>query len=190
MTSFSEVGPDDLDDLVLLFDRHRATRRCWCTTFCLSGRDFAVGWVVGRNRRRLAETAEASAAPVGIVARIDSRPVAWAACGPRGRYTTAIAGRSALLQHTDRAEDDDVWLLPCVFVDAAHRGTGLVGALVHEVVDVARRHGARAVEAWPSTAGPRSDATDFVGRASTFAAAGFVTVAEPEPGRRLVRREL
>ncbi len=183
------VGRGDLDDLALLFQRDRSTRSCWCTAFCSTRRQFAFGWVTGRNRRHFEALAQHGAA-MGVLAWVDGQPVGWGACGPRSRYTAARAGRSALLDPLDRSEDDDVWLVPCLYVRADHRGRGLTGALVRAAVDVARQHGARAVEGWPVSGSDPQPAGDFVGRESVFAAAGFGCVARPQDGRVIMRHEL
>jgi GNAT superfamily N-acetyltransferase len=183
------VGRADLDDLALLFQGDRSTRSCWCTAFCSTRSQFALGWVTGRNRRRLDNLAQGGV-PVGLLAWVAGEPVGWGACGPRSRYTAAMAGRSALLEPLDRREDDQVWLVPCVYVRPDHRGRGLTGALVRAAVNVAQRHGARAVEGWPvSSSGPRP-AEDFVGRESAFTAAGFSCVSRPQDGRAIMRYEL
>jgi GNAT superfamily N-acetyltransferase len=183
------VGQRDIGDLALLFQRDRSTRSCWCTAFCSTRTQFAFGWVTGRNRRRFEALAH-DGAVMGVLAWVDGEPVGWGACGPRSRYQVAMAGRSALLGPLDRSEDDDVWLVPCLYVRADHRGRGLTSALVHAAVDVARQHGARAVEGWPVSGSDPNPADDFVGRESVFAAAGFGCVALPQEGRVIMRHEL
>lgn len=183
------VGPGEVDDLAPLFATQPSTRSCWCTAFCSTGGQFALGWVTGRNRRHLAKIAEGGE-PIGVLASVLGEPVGWAACGPRSRYAVARAGRSSPLAALDRSEDATAWLVACLFVRSDHRGRGLSGTLVAAAVDLARARGAVAVEGWPVTGTDDLPGTDFVGRESTFAAAGFVPVARPEPGRVLVRLDL
>jgi len=122
---------------------------------------------------------------MGVLASVASEPVAWCACGPRSRYTGAIDGRSSLLTTRLRAEDESVWLLPCLFVAPGHRGVGITAVLVSAAVELARREGASAIEAWPSSQPGPSDA--FLGREELFADQGFECVTRPAPGRVIMR---
>ena len=184
------VGPADIDDLADLFERDRNTRHCWCTAFCTTGRQFAAGWFGGGNRRRFAALAAASEHPMGVLALLDGEPVGWCACGPRSRYTAAISGRSRLLQTRPRQDDDQVWLIACLFVDARHRGRGISHSLIAAAVAQARRAGALAVEAWPlSSSATRADDL-FLGREEAFQAQGFTCVDRPSPRRSIMRLDL
>lgn len=184
------LDPGDSGDLALLFGAQRGTRHCWCTAFCVSGGQFAAGWFGGGNRRRFERMAGASATPMGVLASVGASPVGWCACGPRSRYTAAMAGRSSLLRGRPREEDHSVWLLACVFVAPAHRGRGVTHALVRTAVDLARREGALAIEGWPLAASAPRSGDAFVGREEVFRAAGFGCVDRPTPQRAVMRLEL
>lgn len=122
--------------------------------------------------------------PMGILASLSGEPVGWCACGPRSRYEVAAASPHGLLHTRPREDDDSVWLVPCLFVKRENRGQGITRALIRSALDVARDHGAVAVEGWPSDSG------GFVGRERVFEDLGFVCVARPEPGRAIMRLEL
>ena len=188
-----EVRPIDAGNVAYvasLFGTDRSTRHCWCTAFCSTGRQFAAGWFGGGNRRRFGDLAAASAHPMGVLAALDDAPVGWCACGPRSRYTAAIDGRSQLLRSRPRDEDEDVWLIACLFVDAGYRGRGITRALIAAAVELARRDGATAVEGWPNTS-PAPPAADlFLGRERVFHALGFKSVDRPTPQRSIVRLDL
>ena len=183
------VGVDNVADLAGLFGVDRSTRHCWCTAFCTNSRQFAAGWFGGGNRRRFAEIAAASRYPMGVLALMDNRPAGWCACGPRSRYTAAINGRSQLLRTRPRDEDDLVWLIACLFVDAEHRGRGITHALITAAVALARREGALAVEGWPITSSTRNPSV-FLGREEVFRAQGFECVDRPSPQRCIMRLDL
>ncbi|GIE94777.1 GNAT family N-acetyltransferase [Paractinoplanes rishiriensis] len=176
----------DIADLNELFDSNSATRGCRCMWFVLSNREVQGGWGAG-NRDRLTSLAAGSAEPVGVLA-YDDRPVGWCAVGPRARYTRAL--RSPILAGHDPAEDDRVWLVPCFFVRVGHRRAGLTEELLTAAVEVARQHGATAVEGFPlAGAGPhRSDR--YLGSEPLFAACGFTEVTRPSPRRVVMRHEL
>ena len=187
------VGPvaaNDVADLAALFATDRSTRHCWCTAFCVSGRQFAAGWFGGGNRRRFAELATSSSYPMGVLASVGDVPVGWCACGPRSRYTAAINGRSRLLRDRPRDDDDRVWMIVCLFVAAAHRGRGVTHALVAAAVALARSEAAVAVESWPITSADPNAADRFLGREALFVSHGFECVERPSPQRRIMRLDL
>ena len=179
---------DDLGDLASLFTRQRNTRGCWCMAFCTTSAQFAVGWVTGGNRRRFEATAAATGPPMGILASMSGKPVGWCACGPRSRYLPAVNGRSSLLKELDRAEDEAVWLLPCLFVLPENRGQGLPAQLIGAAVELARREGALAIEAWPTGRADRS--YGFVGREEVFQDLGFRRVSRTGGDRTIMRLDL
>ena len=182
------VGPTEIDDLDALFGTARSTRHCWCMSFCTSRAGFALGWFGGGNRRRFEAMAEGGI-PMGLLASVAAMPVGWGACGPRSRYLGSAPSRHPLLGHQPRAEDETVWLLPCLFVRAGHRGQGISHAVVDAAVSLARQHHATAVEAWPSYGDP-SSGNGFLGRVELFAELGFRRVAQPTPDRVIMRLDL
>ena len=181
------VTADDVADLAELFDAERTTRRCWCMAFCAPRAQFAAGWFGGGNRRRFEAMATGSATPMGILASTGGRPVGWCACGPGARYATATRSRSSIVTNRVRAEDETVWLLPCIFVRAGHRGVGISHALVAAAVDLARDHGAAAIEGWPLSASAGRAADAFVGREQVFTDLDFTCVERPTADRVVVR---
>jgi GNAT superfamily N-acetyltransferase len=134
--------------------------------------------------------AEVSPTPMGILASVAGQPVGWCACGPRSRYTTAIGGRSKMLRGRERAEDERVWLLACLFVGVEHRGHGVTYALVRSAVELARREGALAIEGWPLAASAGRSTDAFVGREKVYEALGFSCVQRPSPQRAIMRLKL
>ena len=117
-------------------------------------------------------------------------PVGWCACGPRSRYTAAIGGRSRLLAGRPRDEDDDVWLLPCLFVRPKNRGLRITVPLLRAAVALARQQGATAVEAWPLATGVRRPGDEHIGGEALFTRLGFRSVQRPDADRALMRLDL
>ena len=149
-----------------------------------------LGWFGGGNRRRFTELAAASDFPMGVLAVADDAPVGWCAFGPRSRYMPAVGGRSQLLRTRPRDEDDSVWLIACLYVDARQRGHGTAHALVGAAENVAHPEDATAVEGWPTASPAPSTADLFVGRAQLFLAQGFRRIDRPSPQRRIMRLDL
>ena len=86
--------------------------------------------------------------------------------------------------------DDSVWAVTCVFVRPGFRRRDLGYALARAAVDVARRRGARALEAYPIVVpdGQKNTLDEIhVGNPSVLAAAGLTEVNRPTL-RRLVMR--
>jgi GNAT superfamily N-acetyltransferase len=127
---------------------------------------------------------------MGVLAFIADAPVGWAACGPRSRYLGARPSQHRLLGDRSRAEDDSVWLLPCLFAHPDFRGRGVSHALVDATVLLATREGAAALEGWPMSEQEAQSGDAFVGREQLFDAFGFRCVARPVPGRVVMRRDL
>jgi len=170
-----------------LFASNSVTRGCYCMWFLRSGKEVMAGWGEG-NRDAFERMTAGAGEAVGVLAFDDGQPVGWCATGPRSRYARAL--RSPILAGHDPAEDDDVWLVPCFFVRVGSRRAGLTEALLTAAVDLADRHGAAAIEAFPlAGAGPHRD-DRYLGTEPLFAACGFTPVARPSARRVVMRRAL
>ena len=182
-----EVTAELLPDVDDLFGSSGTTRGCRCMWFLLSSKDAEDGWGE-RNRGRFERLVAEAGEPAGVLAYADGRAVGWCAAGPRSRYARAL--RSPIMAGRDRAEDADVWLVPCFFVRSGARRAGVTRRLLDAAVAGAARHGARAVEGFPlAGAGPHRD-DRYLGTEPLFAACGFTEVARPSPRRVVMRREL
>jgi GNAT superfamily N-acetyltransferase len=158
--------------------------------FCVTRSQFAVGWFGSGNRHRFEVMATETALPMGILAFAAGEPVGWCACGPRSRYAVVTSGGSKIMSGRAPAEDESVWLLPCLFVRAGYRGRGITYALVRAAVELARREGAFAIEGWPQVGSVRKSADTFLGREKVFEDLGFNCVERPSPQRAIMRLDL
>jgi GNAT superfamily N-acetyltransferase len=181
------VGQSNLDALARLFTVSRETRHCWCVAYCSTSWEFATGWYGGGNRRRFEALAASEPYPMGMLAVRDGEPIGWCACGPRLRYTAALAGRGRLLADRPREEDRDVWLIACLFVRPDRTGDGVLLPLIRGAIQLARDAGATAVEAWPLAMGIRRPGEAHLGREGVFARLGVRRVAQPSPDRVIMR---
>jgi len=179
---------DRVADLDRLFAANGTVGGCWCAYFLVSNADFEAGWRAG-NRKRLLDVVRHGDAPAGLLAYRDGEPVGWCATGPRDRYARVL--RSPHWKQRDRAEDATVWLIPCLFVHRDARRHGLTLELLAAAVDLAREHGAPAVEGLPLAGdGPHPSADAYVGTESMFAATGFRVVHRPSNRRVRMRLDL
>lgn len=176
-----------IGDLGRLFDSSSATRGCWCMWFIIPVKDFHAGHGE-QNGRLFAALVERERVPMGLLAYAGSEPVGWIAAGPRSRYVRAV--KTPTLRDGDPLENDSVWLVSCFFVRQEFRRRGITGILLDEAVTLAGRHGALAVEGFP-TKGNRIGAADSqVGTEYIFAKRGFRPVREPSTNRVIMRLEL
>lgn len=144
---------------------------CWCMWWRDRQRDGAV------NRDAIHDLI-CSGEPVGLLAYDDGDVVGWVSIAPRAQH-------GQLLRSRTYAGDApvDTWVLSCLYIAGTHRRRGLAGDLVAAAVDHAARQGARHVDAYPA------HKPDYMGRASTFAKAGFVPLLDLG-SRTLMRRTL
>jgi GNAT superfamily N-acetyltransferase len=85
-----------------------------------------------------------------------------------------------------RVDDVPVWSLSCLYVRKGYRKRGVTSALIAAALDVAKRAGAPALEAYPLDADltPSASGTGYV---STFKRAGFKVVARCVAPRPIMR---
>ena len=186
-----EVKPVDVTavrDLGQLFAADATTQGCWCTWFIVPVKEHHAAGEAG-NRATFAQLVACSAEPAGLIASVDGAAVGWCAAGPRSRYTRAI--RTPTYKGRDPAEDDRVWLVPCFYIRPDARNQGVSRALLQSAVEVAREHGAIAIEGFPfAGSGRRSSGDVQVGVESLFASCGFTAVRRPSGNRVVMRLEL
>lgn len=173
------------DAVAELFTANNTVAGCGCMYFVLPNKEFSAGWQSRANYDRLLVDI-ASDPPIGLVAFDGGRAVGWCAAGPRERYARAL--RSPVLKGRDAGEDGSVWFLPCLFVRAGERRKGVAAELLAAAVEVARKHGASAIEGFPYAGGEkRATGEAYIGTEAMFAAAGFTVHARPTPKRVVMR---
>jgi len=164
-----------------LFGPAGAVNGCWC----MHGRIGAAY----RRRPRARNKADFRAVvqqgpPPGLLAFSGDLAVGWCQLTPR-----------AALPELDRnwrlraVDDVPVWALSCFYIRKGWRRRGVSAALIEAALRAAKRAGAPALEAYPFDAAVSPSATS-TGYASTFARAGFATVACRDPARPIMRYDL
>lgn len=188
MFDVKPMSPALLPDLAALFASDAAASRCWCMWFIIPVNEYHAGGAQA-NRARFAELALNSPEPMGLLAYKGSVPVGWCAVGPKSRYTRAV--RTPTLKGGDLAKDDRTWFVPCFFIHAEHRRSGLTRLLLEHAVSSAAEHGASSVEGFPfSGAGRRSGGDKQVGVETVFAAGGFLPSRRPSEQRVVMHRNI
>jgi GNAT superfamily N-acetyltransferase len=88
-----------------------------------------------------------------------------------------------------RVDDAPVWSISCFYIRKGYRRQGVTTTLIAAAVEAAAEAGAPAVEAYPLDADLTPSASS-TGYATTFARAGFVTVARHVAARPIMRYDL
>lgn len=194
MTVISVVPANEVtwDELQAVFGVRGQAGRCQCQRYKLAPGESFDSFPVQDRAARLREQTDAghpdAEGTSGLVARADGEPVGWCAVEPRARFTGLLRySRVAWVgRHEDRF-DDSVWAVTCLFTRAGFRRQGVSRALARAAVDLARRRGARALEAYPITTTKVIDEELHVGTVGVFAAAGLTEISRPTL-RRVVMR--
>ena len=134
------------------------------------------------NKRALRRIVRSGAEP-GVLAYADGRPIGWCAVAPRQDFS--FLERSRVLAPLD---DLPVWSITCLFVAKEWRRRGLSTKLIEAAVKLARKHGARIVEAYPQDVKATLPAPFiWTGVTPAFKRAGFKVVARRSPLRPIMR---
>jgi GNAT superfamily N-acetyltransferase len=177
------LTPEHWPALEDLFGLAGASNGCWCMYWRLGPRYHDRPRE--DNKRDLRQLVE-SGRPPGLLAFDGELAVGWCELAPRADLAWLTHAR--YLQPPD---DLPVWSIPCFFVRRAHRGRGVMGALIEAAAAVAAAAGAPALEAYPvDTAVPGHTRNTFPGVASAFARHGFHVIARGKPDRPVMRRSL
>ena len=163
----------DFDDVATMLGPKRPDANvCWCLSYRLTSsrtnREL-VGPARGEHVRRLVQETPAP----GVLAYDGDEVVGWAAVHPRADTSFA---RNRKIPSVD---DLDVWSLWCIRVRPGHRGSGISHHLITGAVELARSHGAPAIEGYPvDNDGAKVDLTmAYVGTKAAFERAGFAQVS-------------
>jgi GNAT superfamily N-acetyltransferase len=175
------LTPDLWPALEDLFGESGAVGGCWC-----------MYWRIGRaiRTRPRAENKAAfkdvvmGGPPPGLIALAGDLAVGWCQLTPRD--AVPWLDRTWRLK---RVDDVPVWSLSCFYIRKGYRRQGVSAALIAAALKAAKRAGAPALDAYPLDADKSPSATG-TGYVSTFARAGFKTVARRAPPRPVMRHDL
>jgi GNAT superfamily N-acetyltransferase len=175
------LTPDLWPALADLFGESGAVGGCWC-----------MYWRIGRTIRKQSCANNKAAfhevvkrgPPPGLLAFDRDLPVGWCQLTPRD--AVPWLDRTWRLK---RVDDLPVWSLSCFYIRIGYRRKGVTAALIAAALKAAKRAGAPALEAYPLDA-EKTPSASGTGYASTFARAGFKTVACRVPPRPVMRHDL
>ncbi len=172
--TFHEVDRRRWADLARLFEGRGGPGHCWCMVWRATPQERRGFDGRGRRKAALARRVRRGT-PVGILAYLDGKPVAWCSIAPRDTYLRLGAAPVG--------PGEKVWSLVCFYVINRLRGHGVMKRLIEAAASHARRRGATIIEAYPVD--PDSPSYRFMGFVPVFQAAGF-----REVGRAGIRRHV
>ena len=172
------LTPDLWPALEDLFGAYGASNGCWCMYWRIGG---AYRDRPKEENRTDFRSVVLGGPPPGLLAFDGDTAVGWCQVTPRRAlpYLDGYTRRGPL-------DPRPVWSVSCFFVRRGYRKQGVSTALLTAAIDLARKAGAPALEAYPSTRDPKS----YTGLASIFARAGFRKVGGRDPDRPVMHREL
>ena len=181
--SFAPLTPDNWGAFVQLFGVKGACGNCWCMSFRLKQADFEEGKSEGENKAAM-KALVWSGKPTGILCFYEDQPVAWCAFAPREDFLKVERSRVH-----KRIDQQEVWSIPCTFIDKRFRRLGLSVALLQGVIAYARAEGIKTIEAYPTipTQDKLPDAFAWIGLYKSFERAGFEIVDRTSKNRPMVR---
>jgi GNAT superfamily N-acetyltransferase len=164
-----------------LFGKKGACNGCWC-----------MYWRIGAAYRKRPRAKNKAAfhqivkngPPPGLIAFSGDLAVGWCQLTPRSALPWL--DRQWRLKRVDEVP---VWALSCIYVRIGFRRRGVTSALIAAAIETAKRAKAPQLEAYPLDAAETPSASG-TGYASTFARAGFKTVACHFPPRPIMRHKL
>lgn len=186
------LTPDRWPDLEDLFGPERgASSGCWCMWPRLVGAEFKAMARAGRKDafRSIVEAGP----PPGLLAYDGGRAVGWCAVGPRASFARFQRAKSSRPTEEEQAGPNSsrVHAITCFYVRTGYRRQGMKARLTAAAIDLARRHGALAIDACPIESDrPHMWGEGFVGSPSMFASFGFREIARRSPRRPLMRLRL
>lgn len=175
------LTPDLWPALENLFGEKGACNGCWC-----------MYWRIGpayrqrpgaKNQAAFREVVQGGPPP-GLIAFDRDLPVGWCQLTPRKDLPWLDRG-----WRLKRVDAMPVWSLSCFYIRIGYRRKGVTAALIQAALKAAKRAKAPALEAYPLDAN-KTPSTSSTGYATTFARAGFRTVACHVPPRPIMRHDL
>jgi GNAT superfamily N-acetyltransferase len=162
---------------------------CQCQWWTLLAKEFRDTPPAERERRLAGELV--ASPPPGLLARVDGGAAGWVRVGPRTRQPR-LARTRAFSPSAEPWDDASVWAVTCFSIRKEFRGHGVMPALLHGAVDLARTYGARVIEAYPYDTTVQKVPTNdlYLGVLSVFLSAGFTEVARSSPHRTVVSLDL
>ena len=174
-------------DLQAIFGTTGSPGHCYCQFFKVRDRDWR-SFTDQQRHDRLREQTNCgnphARATSGLVAYLGDEPVGWVAVEPRTAYPRLPRMRTVWSGRQEDQADDSVWAITCFVTRKGFRRRGVSYALAAATIEFARKHGARALEAYAMETEPGKELTWgelYVGARQVFAKARLHRGQPPQP---------
>ena len=117
----------------------------------------------------------------GVLALTERDAIGWMKVAPAAAVTKLYAQRLYRSLPCFAGDREGVYTIGCILVDPAYRRRQVASRLLDGALALARRRGARALEAFPRRAEGISDAEAWTGPFSLYRRAGFEVVHDFAP---------
>lgn len=180
----AEATTDRWDDFTALMGPRGPVEGCWCMLWRLSAREYKSGQ---GDANREAMHGVFGEGPPGLLAYDGDTPVGWCSVAPRTAFPRLETSRNF-----KPVDDTPIWCVTCFFTARSHRGKGVGAQLLSAACEFAKRHGATALEGYPTdTLGERDTRWfSWTGYQSAFERVGFREIARRSPKRPIMRKML
>lgn len=168
---------------VQLFGAKGACGNCWCMYYRLKKADFNEGKADDGNKEAMQNIVK-EGKPTGILGFYEGQPIAWCAFAPREHFIKLENSRVH-----KRIDNNPVWSIPCFFIDKKFRRQGISVELLKVVINYAKEHNIKIIEAYPTIPTKESlpDSFAWIGLYKSFERAGFEIVDNTSKNRPMVR---
>ena len=173
---FHEVSAARWKDFERLFESKGAPKYCWCMAWRVTAEE---GNLPGPKRKPAMSKRVHDGTPVGLLGYEGDEPVAWCSIAPCATYRRLVGNDTP---------DEGIWSIACFFITRRLRGQGITKQLLAAALKLARKHGAKIVEAYPVAAD--SPSYRYMGFVPMFAEAGFHEIAVEGSRRHVMQRKL
>jgi hypothetical protein len=164
-----------------LFGPKGACNNCWCMYWRIGSA--CRKQPPGKNKAALHQIVKTGPPPC-LIAFDGDKAVGWSQLTPR--VELPWLDRASRFK---RVDDLPVWSISCFYIRIGYRRKGVTSVLIAGAIKAAKRAKAPALEAHPLDA-DKTPSASGTGYATTFARAGFKTLACPTPPRPIMRHEL
>lgn len=184
--SYRALTTSTWDDFEEVMGGNGGAKGCWCMHWRVSFEEWEKGRGDG-NRSALKKRVRKKSPPPGLIGYVDGKPAAWLAIADRSEY--ARLQRSPV---TKAIDDEDAWVISCIYVHRDYRGQGLQAKMIDAACKYAKDQKQSLVEGFPVEPGDRKLGADsaMTGVASAFIANGFKEVARRKSDRPAMRKRL
>ena len=153
------VNKENWHEFETLFESKGAPGYCWCMAWRMTKEELKHN--TSECRKEFIKDRVWSNTPIGILAYVDARAIAWCSVAPRETHQR-LGGDESL---------EDVWSITCFYIKKEFRKKGLTELLIERAKEFAKKNGAKYVEAYPVD--PESPSYRFMGFVKSFEKAGF-----------------